>query len=302
MLNKKSLSVLLLGICVVAAGMGLVSGCGSGGKVAAVVNGQIITERDVIQRMTRLNPQYRAALGNDHKRLLEEMVMETVLLQEARRRGLEHDPEVDRLVKEARRQVLLGRLLEVVRQSKQVQVPDEDVKKIYEANKASFMEPETFRASHILLKDEETAKKALERLKAGESFAKVAEELSTDPSTKSKGGDIGYFTKGQLIPEFEKACESLKASELSGIIKTQLGYHIIQLTEKKAPHQRPLEEVQDQIRRQLAAQQQQRQVESFVQQLRTKAQVQIKEAPSAPAVPAPTSNQAVAPAAKTPNS
>jgi len=192
----------------------------------------------------------------------------------------------------------LGRLLEVVRQSKPVQVPDDGVKKAYEANKDSFMEPETFRASHILVSDEETAKKAMERLKAGESFAKVAGELSTDPSTKTKGGDIGYFVKGQLIPEFETACESLKPGELSGIVKTQLGYHIIQLTEKKAPHQRPLEEVQDQIRKQLAAQQQQRQVELFVQELRTKAQVQIKEAP---AVPAPASNRAAVPS-KSPNS
>ena len=282
----------------------LLAGCGSGGKVAAVVNGQVISEKDVIQRMARLNPQYRAAMGSDQKRLLEEMVMETVLLQEARRRGLEHDPEVDRLVKEARRQVLLGRLLETVRQSKQIQVPDEDVKKFYEANKNNFMEPETSRASHILVADEETAKKALERLKAGESFAKVAGELSTDPSSKTKGGDIGYFAKGQLIPDFEKACESLKTGELSAIIKTQLGYHIIQLTDKKPAHQHPLEEVQDQIRRQLGTQQQQRQVESFVQELRAKAQVQIKDsgvAPVSPAAPA-AQRQPAAVAPKSPNS
>ncbi len=297
-MNTKPLSLVVL------ISIAFLSGCGSGGKVAAVVNGQVITEREIVQRMARLNPQYRSALGGDQKRLLEEMVMETVLLQEARRRGLEHDPEVDRLVKEARRQILLGRLLETIRQSKQVQVPDEDVKKIYEANKSNFMEPETFRASHILVADEETAKKAMERLKSGESFAKVAGELSTDPSSKTKGGDIGYFAKGQLIPEFEAACESLKPGELSGIVKTQLGYHIIQLTDKKSVHQRPLEEVQDQIRRQLGAQQQQRQVESSVQELRAKAQVQIKDSGAAPVSPvAPAAQrQPAAVAPKSPNS
>ncbi len=263
-------------------GVGLmVVGCGSGGKTAAVVNGQVITEQEVTQRMAGLNPSYRTALGNDRKKLLEEMIMETVLLQEARRRGLDRDSQVKQLLKEAKRQILLGRLLEVLRDSKQVEVTDEEVRRIYEANKDSFKEPETFRASHVLAENEETAKKVLERLKAGESFAKLAEEVSKDVS-KAKGGDIGYFSKGQLIPEFEAACEPLKPGELSGVVKTSLGYHVILLTERKAARVRPLEEVRDQIRKQLAAQQQQRQIETYVQQLRAKAQIQFRDSAVSP--------------------
>lgn len=264
------------------AGLLSVAGCGSGGKIAAVVNGQVITSEEVDRRFNRLNSAARASLGNDRRRLIEEVAMETILVQEARRRGLDNDKEVQSLLQEARRQVLLGRLLEVVRQEGSPAISDEEAAQFYEQNKARMIEPETFRASHILVESEEAAKKALSRVTGGEPFAKVAEEVSIDPS-KSKGGDIGYFTKGQILPEFEAACQRLKPGEMSSLIKTQLGYHLILLTERRASRPFALDEIRDQIRRQLLAQRQQQKVESFVQQLRAKAQVKIKE-PAAPAV------------------
>lgn len=260
------------------------AGCGSGGKIAAVVNGQVITDQEVQARMSRLNPSYRTALGSDPHRLLEEMVTETILIQEARRRGLDRDPEVQRLLREASRQVLMGRLIEVVRGGQEVQVADEEISQFYSLNQTSFVEPEAFRASHLLVDSEEAAKKALNRLKGGEPFAKVAEEVSLD-STRTQGGDIGFFTKGQLIPEFEAACEKLKPGELSGIVKSSLGYHVILLVEQKPPRQRPLEEVRESIRPQLAAQLRQRGVEVFVKDLRAKGQVQIRESAAAPSPP-----------------
>ncbi len=271
-------------------------GCSNfGGKVAAVVNGQVITQTEVDQRMARLSPSYRQALAGDSRRLLEEMIMETILLQEARRRGLDRDAEVDKLVREAKRQILLGRLLETVRDGKTGQVTELEIAKNYEQNKSLYMEPETFRASHILVQTEQEAKKVFERLKSGEDFSKVAQEVSID-STKAKGGDIGYFSKGQLIPEFETACESLQPGQTSGIVKTQIGYHVIKLTEKKAARQLALDEVRERIRKQLSTQQQQQQVETFIQQLRAKAQVQIKNGNLASkAVPAaPISNKPAA--------
>ena len=269
-------------------GIGLsLAGCSKQNKIAAVVNGQVITGQQVDERMSRLSPSYRAALKNDSQRLLEDMVMETLLVQEARRRGLDRDVEVQRLMNEARRQILVSRLLEIVRQNQPVEVTDQEVAQFYQENKKNFEEPETTRASHILVESEEVAKKALERVKNGEPFAKVAEELSTDPS-KSRGGDIGTFSRGQLIPEFEEACKSLNPGQMSGVIKTSLGYHVILLTDRKQAHIRPLGEVKDPIRQRLIAQRQQRQIETFVQELRTKAQIQRKaEALAAvPAVPA----------------
>ncbi|MBI3317640.1 MAG: peptidyl-prolyl cis-trans isomerase [Candidatus Omnitrophica bacterium] len=272
-------AILAVGSTIV--GSGVLTGCGLGDKPAAIVNGQVITLKDMENRMNRLNPSYRAALGNDRKRLLEEMVMETLLVQEARRRGLERDPEVGKLFKEARRQILLGRLLERARAEQPADVTDEEVAKVYEQNKKNFVEPESFRASHVLLETEEGAKKALERLNAGEPFAKVAEEMTIDPAGKSKGGDIGNFTKGQLIPEFENACEKLKLGERSGIVKSSLGYHVILLTERKTSRQRSLEEVKEVIRRQLAVQKQQKELDTWIQGLRAKAQIRYTNNPPA---------------------
>lgn len=268
---KRILALLIL----VAAG-GALWRYGSGGKVAAVVNGELITAQQLEQRMSRLNPSARSMINNDPKRLLQEMITETVLLQEARRRGLERDRQVRELLKEAKRQVLLGRLLEVLREGAPVEVPAEEIAQFYKENEKRFVEPETFRASHILVSDEATAKKALERVKAGEPFAQVAQELSLD-TTKKRGGDIGLFTRGQLFPEFEKACEELKPGEISPVVKTPLGYHLILLTERRASRQVPMEEVEGQIRQQITTDKRQKSLEGIIQEIRKKAQIQVRQ-------------------------
>lgn len=275
---KRVAAILILAGIVLA-----ISRWGSGGKIAAVVNGEVITTEQVDERMNRLNPSARAAIKNDPKRLLQEMITEAVLLQEARRRGLERDREVRGMFKEAKRQVLLGRLLEVVRESATVEVTPEEVSQFYQENEKRFVEPETFRASHILVTDEALARKALERVKNGESFSKVAGELSLDPS-KNRGGDIGFFTKGQLFPEFEAACEELKPGDLSPVVKTSVGYHLILLTERKASRQILLEEARDQIRSKIAAAKKQQSLENSVQGIRQKAQIQIRPPFALPAL------------------
>ncbi len=253
------------------------AGCGPGGKIAAVVNGQVITEKDLESRIARLRAlPNRSPQSDDHQRVLEDLVTETVLVQEAQRRRLDRDSEVQRLLAEARRQILVGRFLETLAKENPVEATSEEVGQFYQQHSDRFTEPEMLRASHILVKTEEEAKKGLNRLKSGEPFAKVAEELSIDP-TRVRGGDIGFFSPGQVIPEFEEQCRRLKAGQLSGIVKTSFGYHLILLTDHRPARQRPLEEVEDQIKKQLTAQRQQRQVAEKVQQVRSKAQVQIRE-------------------------
>lgn len=259
-------------------------GCGQSGKVAAVVNGQVITTREIEERMARLNPTLRAAFGNDPRRLLDEMVLETILLQEARRKGLQRDPQVRELMEEANRQILVGRLLETFRGQQAASVAEEEVRKFYDRNPEAFTEPEALRASHILADSEEQAQAALERLKKGEPFEEVAKAVSKDP-TSQRGGDLGFFSKGQVIPEFEEACRKLRVGERSGVVKTSLGHHIILLTERRSSRQLSLKEVEPQIRKQLSAQQQQRQVEEFIQGLRSKAQISIHEKSLSPATP-----------------
>ena len=88
------------------------------------------------------------------------------------------------------------------------------------------------KASHILVKTETEAKKILEELKKGASFAKLAQQKSECPS-KKRGGDLGWFGRGKMVPEFEKAAFSLKKGELSNVVKTQFGFHIIKVEDTK---------------------------------------------------------------------
>ncbi len=108
-------------------------------------------------------------------------------------------------------------------------ISDEDVKKQYEENKDLYT---SIRASHILVKTEDEAKDILKRIKNGESFEDLT-KLSTEPGAEARKGDLGYFTKGKMVPEFEKAAFALKPGEISDVVKTDFGYHIIKLTDRK---------------------------------------------------------------------
>jgi foldase protein PrsA len=114
-----------------------------------------------------------------------------------------------------------------------INVTDEEVKKYFDDNKDMFELPAPeIRASHILVDTEETAKKVLEELENGADFGEMAKEYSKD-GTKDVGGDLGFFSKGRMVPEFEEAAFALKPGEISDIVKSEFGYHIIKVTDER---------------------------------------------------------------------
>lgn len=143
-------------------------------------------------------------------------------------------------------------------------IGDDAVADFYQKNAAQFATPEVAHARHILVRvdekasaeDQAKAKAKIEavaaRLKAGEDFAAVAKEVSEDPGSAVQGGDLGWFQHGQMVPEFDKAAFALKTGEVSAPVKTQFGWHLILLEERKEAGQKPLDEVKDQIRLRLA--------------------------------------------------
>jgi len=140
-----------------------------------------------------------------------------------------------------------------------IQISPQDIQRSFEDNQQQYSTPEQVRASHILLKtegkDDAAVKKQAEELlakaKAGADFAQLATKYSEDDSSKVKGGDLDFFPKGQMVPEFDKTAFSMKPGEISDLVKTQYGYHIIKLTDKKTATTKPLEEVRAQIEDQL---------------------------------------------------
>ncbi len=140
-----------------------------------------------------------------------------------------------------------------------IAISPDDIKRNYEDNEQQYATPEQVRASHILLKtegkDDAAVKKQAEDLlakaKSGADFAKLATQYSEDEASKVKGGDLDYFPKGQMVPEFDKAAFSLNVGQISDLVKSQYGYHIIKVTEKKAATKKSLDEVRAQIEDQL---------------------------------------------------
>ncbi|MCM3667383.1 peptidylprolyl isomerase [Mesobacillus maritimus] len=128
---------------------------------------------------------------------------------------------------EALKELLKDQLLIEKAALKDVKVTEDEVKKKYEEYKPEI------RASHILVEDEDTAKEVKAKVDAGEDFAKLAEEYSTDPGSAANGGDLDFFGQGQMVPEFEEAAYALDVNEVSEPVQSQHGWHIIKVTEKK---------------------------------------------------------------------
>ena len=145
-------------------------------------------------------------------------------------------------------QILVSEYINQIRD--QIKIKKEEMEAYYEKNKNQYQEPEQVKVRHILLETEEDARVVLTELKGGKDFAQLAEEKSICPS-KTKGGDLGWFDRGRMVPAFETAAFNLNKDEISEIVKTKFGYHIIKLEDRKAAKQKSFDSVKDQIEMQL---------------------------------------------------
>jgi len=198
------------------------------------------------------NPQVK-------EQLLQQMVQALVVSQTAKQSGFDAQPDIKEQLELLKSSFLANEYLkrEVVQK---ITVSDNDLQAYYNTNKDEFKTPEMVRARHILFlvdasatdeakkKLHEKAVETLKKIKGGEDFAKLASELSGDPGSKQKGGDIGFIARGKTVKPFEDALFSLKTGEISGVIETQFGYHIIKAEEKKDASQEPFEAVKEKIR------------------------------------------------------
>lgn len=173
----------------------------------------------------------------------------------------------------------------------QLTVTDDQIKQFYETNGVDFQQREQARVSHIListkdiatrqelseaLKQEklQSAGKILKRARAGEDFAKLVKEFSDDADSKDKGGEY-TFARGQMPPEFEAAAFSLQADQISDVVTTRFGYHIIKLAEKIPARKVELSKVQEQIKERLLQEAVQKQIPDYVAKMRQEARVEV---------------------------
>lgn len=184
------------------------------------------------------NPAYRVTI-------LQRIVQGIVIEKIAKEKGFDQRPDIREQVTSLARDFVATEYVkkEVI---EKIVVKEEDAQLYYKTHQEEFKAPETVRARHILIRlakpaDEQDKKDArtkageiLKRIKAGEDFATLASKVSEDPGSKNKGGDLGFFPKGRMMPEFEKIAFSLKPGEVSDImVETPFGFHIIKVEERK---------------------------------------------------------------------
>ena len=268
----KSLFLLFMALTI-----SMVSGCAKKGTgdIVATVNGTPITVAMMETKIEKL-PQYYQTFAVEHKNeIVNEMIVEELLYNEAKKRKLDRDPDIKNLINDATKKILISMIVEE-QVKKSAPVSEDDVKAYYEDNKEKYVVPEMIKASHILTSTQEEAEKAKGELDRGAEFAAVAQEYSKD-LTKDRGGDLGYFSKGQMIPEFEKTAFGLNIGQTSGIIKTRFGYHIIKLTDRKPAVYQSFDDVKDTIMTSIIRDSQRKSFDEFTNKLKDKAKISIDD-------------------------
>lgn len=227
------------------------------------VNGKAITQQEVdSELMQATQGRFNQVPADKQQQLrnqvLDQLVAKELIYEDAKKTGVmkskdfksEYDKVLERVKKELAIQIWQKRELD------KVNVSNKEVKKYYDDNKEEFNEKESVHARHILVKTEDEAKDIVKDLKSlqGKSlenkFIDLAKSKSTGPSGP-KGGDLGYFAQGQMVPEFNKEVFSMKVGTISQPVKTQFGYHVIYLQDKKASKTRAFTEVKPFIEQRL---------------------------------------------------
>lgn len=272
-------------------------------KTVAIVNGEKITENDLNSLYNIIPAQYRQMVTQEQ--LLNQTINEKLVLQKAAESGVKKtdaDAEtyvLQQLLKSGlninqfkqslemqgldyddildlyKRQLVINEFLNSTL-SLDVEVSDQDVSDYYYAHKDEFKQDEQVKASHILVSTRDEAEDVLSKIKSGEEFEELAKEYSTD-SSAMLGGDLGYFGKGVMVKEFEDAAFKLSIGEVSPIVQTQFGYHIIKLTGRQDAKTLPLSEVRDQIKSFLIQEKQKMLVQEYLGNLRAVAEITIIE-------------------------
>ena len=277
----------------------LLAAC-SGGTIATI-NGQAISKADFDSRLESA-PSAKATLTQMEQSILIEQYAKDHNINVS-------DADVDKKINELKNQYGPAQFDALIKQrgmteddvrkairdqlivdqalGTNIHISDADAKRFFDKNHAAFDKPAQIRARHILVANLQTANMVEQKLKGGAKFEDLAKQYSQDPGTKDKGGDLGFFRTGQMMPTFEKAAFSQKLNVVGPPVKSPFGYHIIEVLDRTPPQKATFASAHDQVIEQLRSQQEAPLVSPFLQQLMSGAKVDVKDARFADAFPSP---------------
>lgn len=215
-------------------------------KIVAKVNDKEITQADVFKFLNEIDPQIASQFNNPEgvQKIVEELINQELIYLDAKENKIDEEKEYKDLLEESKKALLksyaLNNLISGVSPS------EEEIKEYYEEHSEHFKKAETRVASHILIESEEKADEIYKEIQDGLDFEEAARKYSTCPS-KDKGGNLGEFGKGQMIPEFENHAFAMNEGEISKPVKSQFGFHIIRLEEKNEEGTRSFDETKEEI-------------------------------------------------------
>ncbi len=245
----------------------------------ATIDDEKITMTEFAQALDKIpmNMKMMVATQSGKKSYLDNLIVKKLLLREARKDKIDTDKEFQDRLADIKDQLLIESVLKK-KISASSQLSDEELKKYYDSHREEFKKEGEINTRHILVKTEEEAKQLQSRIAKGEDFVDLAKKFSIDPNAKVTGGEIGFHPKGTLLPEYEAAAFKLtKPGQVSGVVKSQLGYHIIRLEGAKPAAHVPFEEVKDFIKQKIAQEKQKELLEKYVDGLKKAAKITINE-------------------------
>ncbi len=230
---------------------------------------EIITVLDMESLIEEISPFLRRVYTRKEVKesLLNSLVDYKLFSRAAREENLDKLQEVKRVVNAAVEKKMAQVYLKKIRGS--LSVSEKELRDYYEAHLKEFQTPEQVKVRHIVVRTEKEAEEILERIKGGADFGKIAGERSID-GTAQGGGELGWFGRGRMDPAFEEAAFALERGEVSGIVQTRFGYHIIQGEGRRGPEKQDFSAVRDRIRQNLWDRKQKEEIEKKRKELRAR--------------------------------
>lgn len=300
-----SMIAVLLGAGAVAV---VTTGMQRGTAVAAMVNGEVIYAKELDGEVSAVAKQYGIDLGSADgtqqrteisRVILEQLIEQRLILQEARLfSAMPAETQVESQLQEIKRNfpsesdfemALAQRNLTLVELKNRlrtnlavrnlmakvapVTVTDAEIAQYFREHRSEFDRPEQVHVKQILLDNENEARLILAKLRRGESFDALAKQYSKDPGSREQGGDLGFVSRGQLVPEFEQVAFALQPKQISDLVKTQFGYHLIELIARRPPQPANLDQARDQIRNLLLSSRREAAFQEWLKKIKAQAKI-----------------------------